>query len=107
MKRLQGPKVPPRWRKSILQEATAALTGRLEELDVAPQPRLERDRQMGGEKDRCVDRTTDRWTDRQTGGQRDRRTSGWTNRQTGGWIERQVSREREQGIDELLISFLP
>lgn len=84
MKRLQGPKVPPCWRKPILQEATAALTGRLEELDVAPQPRLE-------ESDRCVDRQTDRQEDR------------WT----GGWTERQVSREREQSIDELLISFLP
>lgn len=76
MKRLQGPKVPPRWRKSILQEVTAALTGRLEELDVAPQPCLE-------ETDRCVDKEIDGWRDRQVGGQ------------------------REQGIDELLISFLP
>lgn len=40
MKRLQGPKVPPRWRKSILQVTTAALTGRLEEFNVAPQPGL-------------------------------------------------------------------
>lgn len=48
MKRLQGPKVPPGWRKSVLQEVTAALAGRLEELDVAPQPRLDRqtDRQV-------------------------------------------------------------
>lgn len=69
MKRLQGPKVPPRWRKSVLQEATAALTGRLKELDVAPQPRLEE---------------TDRRVDRDTG-----------------------ELEREHGIGELLISFLP
>lgn len=59
MKRLQGPKVPPRWRKSILQEATAALTGRLEELDVAPQPRLEGT-------DRWVERKTGVWTGGQT-----------------------------------------
>lgn len=71
MKRLQGPKVPPGWRKSVLQEVTAALAGRLEELDVAPQPRL--DRQTGG---------------RETGEQRVRQVD----RQTGGWADRRVDR---------------
>lgn len=50
MKRLQGPKVPPRWRKSILQVMTASLTGRLEEFNVAPQPGL-RGRQV--EREAC------------------------------------------------------
>lgn len=40
MKCLKGPKVPPRWRKSVLQETATTLTGRLEELYVAPQPGL-------------------------------------------------------------------
>ena len=44
VKSLQGPKVPPCWRKSILQKTPTALTGRLEEFNVAPQPRLQTDR---------------------------------------------------------------
>lgn len=41
MKCFQRPKISPRWRKSILQEVTAALAGRLEEFNVAAQPRLQ------------------------------------------------------------------
>ena len=37
---LQGPEVSPGWRKTVLQEPTTALTGRLEQLNVTPQPRL-------------------------------------------------------------------
>ena len=48
VKSLQGPKVPPRWRQPVLQEAPTALTRGLEELNVAPQPRLSE----GGEGER-------------------------------------------------------
>lgn len=40
VKRFQGPKISPCWWKSILQEVTTALTGRLEELNIAAQPCL-------------------------------------------------------------------
>ena len=40
MKCLQGSKVSPCWRQSVLQKTATALTWGLEELDVAPQPRL-------------------------------------------------------------------
>lgn len=46
VKCLKGPKVPPCWRKSVLQETTTALTGRLEEFNVAPQPGLQRDTEV-------------------------------------------------------------
>lgn len=73
MKRLQSPKVPPGWRKTVLQEVTTALAGRLEELDVAPQPRLDRqtDRKQGG---RQVSRGGDRWTVRKRERQNERET---------------------------------
>lgn len=48
MKSFQGPKISPRWRKSVLQEMTAALAGRLEEFDVAAQPRLQTEKQREG-----------------------------------------------------------
>lgn len=63
VKRLQGPEVPPRWRKSVLQEVTAALAGGLEELDVAPQPRLGRktgERATGEQGERPVDSERER-----------------------------------------------
>lgn len=56
MKRLQGPKIPPCWWKTILQETTTSLTGRLEEFDVAAQPRLQTGKQRDGQ-----------WTGRETG----------------------------------------
>ena len=55
MKGFQGAKISPRWRKSILQEMTAALAGRLEEFNVAAQPRLQTEKQMGGGRAEQVD----------------------------------------------------
>lgn len=40
----QGPKVPPCWRQTVLQEPATALTRRLEQFDVAAEPRLWTDR---------------------------------------------------------------